>query len=43
MTRQWLDIFTSQEQDILSDVEPLMLSIRRIMHQTGYVFYAVHT
>ena len=42
-TRQRLDIFTSQEQDILSDVEPLMLSIRRIMHQTGYVFYAVHS
>ncbi|CAK7336522.1 unnamed protein product [Dovyalis caffra] len=35
-TRQRLDIFTSQEQDILSDVEPLMLSIRRIMHQTGH-------
>lgn len=35
-TRQRLDAFTSQEQDILSDIEPLMLSIRRIMHQTGY-------
>lgn len=35
-TRQRLDVFTSQEQDILSDIEPLMLSIRRIMHQTGY-------
>jgi DNA-directed RNA polymerase-5 subunit 1 len=40
-TRQRLDVFTSQEQDILSDIEPLMLSIRRIMHQTGYVFYAI--
>ncbi|KAJ6414464.1 hypothetical protein OIU84_003460 [Salix udensis] len=35
-TRQRLDMFTSQEQDILADIEPLMLSIRRIMHQTGY-------
>ncbi|XVE68305.1 hypothetical protein DITRI_Ditri09bG0056900 [Diplodiscus trichospermus] len=35
-TRQRLDIFTSEEQDILSDVEPLMQSIRKIMHQSGY-------
>ncbi|KAJ8774275.1 hypothetical protein K2173_009706 [Erythroxylum novogranatense] len=35
MTRQRLDTFTSEEQDILSDVEPLMQSIRRIMHQSG--------
>ncbi|XWS74551.1 hypothetical protein CRYUN_Cryun01aG0007800 [Craigia yunnanensis] len=35
-TRQRLDMFTSEEQDILSDVEPLMLSIRKIMHQSGY-------
>ncbi|KAJ6704823.1 DNA-DIRECTED RNA polymerase V SUBUNIT 1 [Salix purpurea] len=35
-TRQRLDMFTSQEQDILADIEPLMLSIRRIIHQTGY-------
>lgn len=35
-TRQRLDMFTSEEQDVLSDVEPLMQSIRRIMHQSGY-------
>ncbi|XWS08294.1 hypothetical protein CRYUN_Cryun41cG0067200 [Craigia yunnanensis] len=35
-TRQRLDMFTSEEQDILSDVEPLMQSIRKIMHQAGY-------
>ncbi|GAV75269.1 RNA_pol_Rpb1_2 domain-containing protein/RNA_pol_Rpb1_3 domain-containing protein/RNA_pol_Rpb1_1 domain-containing protein/RNA_pol_Rpb1_5 domain-containing protein/DUF3223 domain-containing protein [Cephalotus follicularis] len=35
-TRQRLDIFTSEEQDILSNVEPLMHSIRRIMHLSGY-------
>lgn len=35
-TRQRLDMFTSEEQDILSDIEPIMLSIRRIMHQSGY-------
>ncbi|XP_050381339.1 DNA-directed RNA polymerase V subunit 1-like [Argentina anserina] len=35
-TRQRLDIFTSEEQDVLSHIEPIMLSIRRIMHQSGY-------
>ncbi|XP_059649269.1 DNA-directed RNA polymerase V subunit 1 [Cornus florida] len=35
-TRQRLDMFTSEEQDVLLDVEPIMLSIRRIMHQPGY-------
>ncbi|GKU91324.1 hypothetical protein SLEP1_g5211 [Rubroshorea leprosula] len=35
-TRQRLDIFTSEEQDILVDIEPLMQSIRRIMHNSGY-------
>ncbi|GFY90510.1 nuclear RNA polymerase D1B [Actinidia rufa] len=35
-TRQRLDMFTSEEQDILLDVEAIMQSIRRIMHQTGY-------
>lgn len=35
-TRQRLDMFTSEEQDILTDVEPIMQSIRRIMHQSGY-------
>lgn len=34
-TRQRLDMFTSEEQDILSDVEPVMQSIRRIMRQAG--------
>ncbi|XP_065868139.1 DNA-directed RNA polymerase V subunit 1 [Euphorbia lathyris] len=36
LTRQRLDLFTSDEQDILSEVEPLMRSIRRIMHKSGY-------
>ena len=36
-TRQRIDIFTSEEQDILLDVEPIMQSIRRIMHQSGYL------
>lgn len=35
VTRQRLDMFISEEQDILSDVEPIMRSIRRIMHQSG--------
>ncbi|XP_062001733.1 DNA-directed RNA polymerase V subunit 1 [Rosa rugosa] len=35
-TRQRLDIFTSEEQHVLSHIEPIMLSIRRIMHQSGY-------
>ncbi|KAF2323748.1 hypothetical protein GH714_036812 [Hevea brasiliensis] len=30
-TRQRLDVFTSQEQDILFDIEPLMRSIRKVM------------
>ncbi|XP_050231385.1 DNA-directed RNA polymerase V subunit 1 [Mercurialis annua] len=36
VTRQRLDMFTSEEQDILSDIEPLMRSIRKVMHQSGY-------
>uniref|UniRef100_A0A2P2NFR7 DNA-directed RNA polymerase n=1 Tax=Rhizophora mucronata TaxID=61149 RepID=A0A2P2NFR7_RHIMU len=36
MTRQRLDMFTSEEQAILSDVEHMMQLIRRIMHQSGY-------
>ncbi|KAK4836259.1 hypothetical protein QYF36_020546 [Acer negundo] len=36
VTRQRLDLFTSEEQDILSALEPIMKSIRRIMHQSGY-------
>ncbi|KAJ9565612.1 hypothetical protein OSB04_001578 [Centaurea solstitialis] len=35
-TRQRLDMFTLEEQDILTDIEPIMQSIRRIMHQNGY-------
>ncbi|KAF8388658.1 hypothetical protein HHK36_025338 [Tetracentron sinense] len=35
-TRQRLDIFTSEEQDILSDIEPIMQFIRRVMHQSRY-------
>lgn len=36
-TRQRVDIFSSEEQNILLDVEPIMQSIRRIMHQSGYL------
>ncbi|KAL2461136.1 DNA-directed RNA polymerase V subunit 1 [Abeliophyllum distichum] len=36
VTRQRMDLFTVEEQDILSDVEAIMKSIRRIMNQTGY-------
>nr|XP_043618667.1 DNA-directed RNA polymerase V subunit 1 [Erigeron canadensis] len=35
-TRQRLDMFTSDEQEIVAVIEPIMQSIRRIMHQTGY-------
>lgn len=35
-TRQRLDMFTTEEQEILQVIEPIMLSIRRIMHQSGY-------
>ncbi|EXB62675.1 DNA-directed RNA polymerase E subunit 1 [Morus notabilis] len=35
-TRQRLDLFTSEEQDALSLIEPTMKSIRRIMHKSGY-------
>ncbi|KAF5823090.1 putative DNA-directed RNA polymerase [Helianthus annuus] len=34
--RRRLDVFTSDEQDILADIEPIMQSVRRIMSQTGY-------
>ncbi|KAK3032738.1 hypothetical protein RJ639_036922 [Escallonia herrerae] len=33
-TRQRLDIFTSEEADVLSEIEQIMLSIRRIMNQS---------
>ncbi|BFG20444.1 hypothetical protein CerSpe_067180 [Prunus speciosa] len=36
VTRQRLDMFTSEEQDVLSNIEPVMRSLRRIMHQSGY-------
>ncbi|XP_073269982.1 DNA-directed RNA polymerase V subunit 1 [Primulina huaijiensis] len=35
-TRQRLDSFTVEEQDVLSEIEPIMKNIRRVMHQTGY-------
>ena len=35
-TRQRLDMFTSDEQGMLSDIQPLMQIIRKIMHQSGY-------
>ncbi|XP_010534197.1 PREDICTED: DNA-directed RNA polymerase V subunit 1 [Tarenaya hassleriana] len=35
-TRQRLDMFTSEEQDILADVDLIMKTVRRIMHQSGY-------
>lgn len=36
LTKQRLDSFTAEEQDILSDFEQMMQNIRRIIHQTGY-------
>ncbi|CAH8390631.1 unnamed protein product [Eruca vesicaria subsp. sativa] len=35
-TRQRIDMFTSEEQELLSDVDPVMRRLRRIMHQSGY-------
>lgn len=35
---QRLDMFTTEEQDILADIEPIMQSIRKVMHQSGYIF-----
>ncbi|KAH0728366.1 hypothetical protein KY284_004231 [Solanum tuberosum] len=34
-TRQKVDLFTAEEQEILSDVDPIMLKVRKIMHGTG--------
>lgn len=34
-TRKRMDIFSAEEQDVLSEVESIMQSIRRIMHQSG--------
>ncbi|CAI9112935.1 OLC1v1013446C1 [Oldenlandia corymbosa var. corymbosa] len=36
LTRQRLDQFTVEEQEVLSDAEQIIQNIRRIMHQTGY-------
>ncbi|KAK7314176.1 hypothetical protein VNO77_39388 [Canavalia gladiata] len=33
---QRLDMYSSEEQDVLKDIEPIMQSIRRIMQQGGY-------
>ncbi|KAF5195590.1 Dna-directed rna polymerase subunit [Thalictrum thalictroides] len=35
-TRQKLDQFTSEEQKILSDVEPIILSLKKIMNPSSY-------
>ncbi|XP_077224209.1 nuclear RNA polymerase D1B [Tasmannia lanceolata] len=35
-TGKRLDLFTSEEEKVISDVEPIMLSIRRILHQSSY-------
>ncbi|XP_076899712.1 DNA-directed RNA polymerase V subunit 1-like [Bidens hawaiensis] len=35
VTRQRIDLFTSDEQEILSVIEPIMQSIRRIMNPVG--------
>ncbi|GAB2235793.1 hypothetical protein Drorol1_Dr00026234 [Drosera rotundifolia] len=35
-TRQRLDLFTAEEQEVLSEIEQIMLSLRRIMHRIGY-------
>ncbi|XP_021752923.1 DNA-directed RNA polymerase V subunit 1-like [Chenopodium quinoa] len=34
-TRKRMDLFPAEEQDVLSEVELVMQSIRRIMHQSG--------
>ncbi|KAI3709956.1 hypothetical protein L2E82_39726 [Cichorium intybus] len=36
VTRQRLDLFTSDEQEILAEIEPIMQSLRNIMQQEGY-------
>ncbi|KAL3537763.1 hypothetical protein ACH5RR_001129 [Cinchona calisaya] len=36
LTKQRMDRFTVEEQDILLDIEQMMQNIRRIIHQTGY-------
>ena len=41
-TRQRLDMFTSEEQDVLVEIEQIMQDIRKIMHRTGYVFHGLY-
>ncbi|XP_017257953.1 DNA-directed RNA polymerase V subunit 1 [Daucus carota subsp. sativus] len=35
-TRKRLDLFTAEEQELLTEIEPIMQSIRKIMNQPGY-------
>ncbi|PWA86646.1 nuclear RNA polymerase D1B [Artemisia annua] len=35
-TKQRLDIFTSDEQEILTEIDPIMITIKRILNQEGY-------
>ncbi|KAL9175422.1 hypothetical protein ABFS82_02G110900 [Erythranthe guttata] len=35
-SRQRLDSFTAEEQEVLLETETIMKNIRRVMHQTGY-------
>ncbi|KAL0720705.1 hypothetical protein Bca4012_035304 [Brassica carinata] len=35
-TGQRVDMFTTEEQELLSDVEPVMRRLRNIMHHSGY-------
>ncbi|KAG8391127.1 hypothetical protein BUALT_Bualt01G0155600 [Buddleja alternifolia] len=36
VTRQRLDLFTVEEQDILTEIESIMKNVRRVMNPTGY-------
>ncbi|KAH6784801.1 hypothetical protein C2S52_009760 [Perilla frutescens var. hirtella] len=35
-TKQRLDLFTAEEQDVLLEIESVLKTIRRVMHQSGY-------
>ncbi|KAH6803431.1 hypothetical protein C2S51_031678 [Perilla frutescens var. frutescens] len=35
-TRQRLDLFTAEEQDVLLEIESVLKTIRRVMHHSGY-------
>ncbi|GAB2249328.1 hypothetical protein Droror1_Dr00012687 [Drosera rotundifolia] len=35
-TRQRLELFPTEEQEVLSEIEQIMLSLRRIMHKIRY-------